>query len=208
MGQEGSVQALLPGSAGAPGSVGGLPWQPAQQRALGAMAEQDRARPRITFFPPPQSRQPGGARFADLDLEQDSAWFRSQVSSSSSSHTLLLLQKKAKHFEEAKRKTERFHEQLQQQFVKQQERRLERRRKATQRFEKSLEVLSRRSGQAAAPRAGDGAAPSEHAAPTDGKGTETGVWRAPPAGSGPRPPSTQQRSAAPVGSQSSVLSQQ
>lgn len=58
---------------------------------------------------------------------------------------------KVKHFEEAKRKTERFHKHLEQQFLKEQERKTVQWKKASEKFEKSLEVFSRRGGKASVP---------------------------------------------------------
>lgn len=55
--------------------------------------------------------------------------------------------------EEAKKKIERYHQQLKQQFVKEQERKTARWKKASERFEKSLEVFSRRGRKPSAPAA-------------------------------------------------------
>lgn len=56
--------------------------------------------------------------------------------------------------EEDKKKIERYHQQLKQQFVKEQERKMARWKKASERFEKSLEVFSRRGRKPSAPAAG------------------------------------------------------
>lgn len=86
---------------------------------------------------------------------------------------------KVKHFEEAKKKTERFHKHLKQQFLREEERKMARRKKASKRFEKSLEVFSRRSGKSAVPSAGGLSAsevtPLEHAAATAQEGTKRRV---------------------------------
>ncbi|XP_052653947.1 uncharacterized protein LOC128146555 [Harpia harpyja] len=199
-----------------------------------AMEEQGGTQPRLTFFPPPQSRQLSGPRCgvggtltpswgcgtltmaggpltagwgrwgglgtplhpavcdtkppltrsssADLDLDPDSHVPDSSLPNSASRagrHALLLLEKKVKHFEEAKKKTERFHKHLQQQFLKEQERKMVRRKKASERFEKSLEVFSRGSGKSPVPPAGGLSAsevtPLEHAAATDREGTKRHV---------------------------------
>lgn len=58
---------------------------------------------------------------------------------------------KVKYFEEAKKKTEHFHKNVRQQFLKEQERKVARWKKARDRFEKSLEVLSRRGGKPSGP---------------------------------------------------------
>lgn len=55
--------------------------------------------------------------------------------------------------EEAKKKIERYHQRLKQQFVKEQERKTARWKKASERFEKSLEVFSRRGRKPSAPAA-------------------------------------------------------
>ncbi|CAM9551022.1 unnamed protein product [Bubo scandiacus] len=135
------------------------------------MEEQGSAWPRLTFFPPPQSRQLSGPCSADLDLDQDSPLLDSSLPSSTrrpSYHALLLLEKKVKHFEEAKKKTERFYKHLKQQFLKEQERKMAWRKKASERSEKSLEVFSRRSGKLSTPSAGGLSAsegtPLEHTA--------------------------------------------
>ncbi|KAM9625711.1 uncharacterized protein ACIBXB_019057 isoform 2-T3 [Morphnus guianensis] len=119
---------------------------------------------------------------ADLDLDPDSHVPDSSLPNSASRagrHALLLLEKKVKHFEEAKKKTERFHKHLQQQFLKEQERKMVRRKKASERFEKSLEVFSCRSGKSSVPSAdglsASGVTPLEHAAATDREGTKRHV---------------------------------
>ncbi|XP_074966471.1 uncharacterized protein C5orf52 homolog [Phalacrocorax aristotelis] len=119
---------------------------------------------------------------ADLDLDLDSHLPNSPPSNSASRasrHDLLLLEKKVKHFEEAKKKTERFHEHLKQQFLKEQERKMARWKKASERFEKSLEVFSRRSGKSSVPSADRLSASEvtslEQAAATDGEETKRHV---------------------------------
>ncbi|XP_075625799.1 uncharacterized protein C5orf52 homolog [Balearica regulorum gibbericeps] len=109
------------------------------------------------------------ASSADLDLDLDSDLPNRALPNSvsrASRHALLLLEEKVKHFEEAKKKTERFHKRLKQQFLKEQERKVARWKKASERFEKSLEASSRRSGKSSVPSA-DGlsaskAMPLEH----------------------------------------------
>lgn len=77
---------------------------------------------------------------------------------------------KVKYFEEAKKKTEHLHKNVKQQFLKEQERKVARWKKATERFEKSLEVLSRRSGKPSGPSTNapsvSEVTPSEHTAGT------------------------------------------
>lgn len=60
--------------------------------------------------------------------------------------------------EEDKKKIERHHQKLMQQFVQEQEIKIERFKKAAERFEKSLEVISRRGGKSSAPAAAGQAA--------------------------------------------------
>ncbi|XP_026715596.1 uncharacterized protein LOC113486102 [Athene cunicularia] len=119
---------------------------------------------------------------ADVDLDEDSPLLNSSLPSSThrpSCNPQLLLEKKIKHFEEAKKKTERFYKHLKQQFLKEQERKMAWRKKASERFEKSLEVFSRRSGKLSTPSAGGFSVtertPLEHAAAPEEEGIKRHV---------------------------------
>ncbi|XP_021268508.1 uncharacterized protein C5orf52 homolog [Numida meleagris] len=127
------------------------------------MEELGGVRPCVTFFPPPESREPTRACCVDVDIKVGDQELHSSLSrsaGSSSHHALLLLEKKVKQLEETKKKIEHHHKQLRQQFVKEQERKTARWKKASERFEKSLEVFSRRGRKPPVPAAG-GQAPSK-----------------------------------------------
>ncbi|XP_056360372.1 uncharacterized protein LOC130259751 isoform X2 [Oenanthe melanoleuca] len=137
------------------------------------MEEHGQARPGVTIFPPPQSRQSGTPRPADWDRDLDYPLPTS--SGLSSAQELQLLEEKIKSFDAAKKKIRRVHKQLQQQFLKEQERKTMLRKKKAEQFEKTLEAFDRRNAKVLGPSAplpADQAEPEEPAADADRKNNQ------------------------------------